>query len=88
MGRGEALALRERERVWQHECAVWVGACERGRGCCGQHECGDGIPAEGRLRDTLHRVYTFGLSLNRLDIRQESSRHEEARPETFILLLG
>ena len=65
MGRGEALALRERERVWQHECAVWVGACERGRGCCGQHECGDGIPAERRDACTSCERVTRALSTAR-----------------------
>lgn len=42
------------------------------------HECGDGILAEGRLKDLLVRVHTFGLSLTRLDIRQESTRHTDA----------
>ena len=42
------------------------------------HECGDGILAEGRLKDLLVRVHTFGLSLTRLDIRQESTRHMDA----------
>ena len=34
------------------------------------HKCGDGILAEGRLKDLLRRAYCFGLSLTRLDIRQ------------------
>ena len=79
-GGGGTLALRaSASRV-----RACVRACVRARG---QHECGDGILAEGRLRDTLHRVYTFGLSLNRLDIRQESSRHEEARHETCCIII-
>eukprot|EP00283_Hemiselmis_rufescens_P000477 CAMPEP_0173470208 /NCGR_PEP_ID=MMETSP1357-20121228/77759_1 /TAXON_ID=77926 /ORGANISM="Hemiselmis rufescens, Strain PCC563" /LENGTH=970 /DNA_ID=CAMNT_0014438475 /DNA_START=30 /DNA_END=2942 /DNA_ORIENTATION=+ len=42
------------------------------------HECGDGILAEGRLKDLLRRIHCFGLSLTRLDIRQESTRHADA----------
>jgi phosphoenolpyruvate carboxylase len=33
--------------------------------------------AEGRLLDNLRRLATFGLTLVRLDLRQESSRHSE-----------
>lgn len=36
------------------------------------HETGDGILAEGKLKELLWRVHTFGLSLTRLDIRQVS----------------
>lgn len=42
------------------------------------HLCGDGILAEGRLKDLLRRIHSFGLSLTRLDIRQESTRHSDA----------
>src|SRR5690606_16896228 len=38
-------------------------------------ECGDGVIADGRLTDIIRRVNCFGLSLMRLDIRQEASRH-------------
>jgi phosphoenolpyruvate carboxylase len=41
-------------------------------------ETGDEIIAEGRLADLLRRVAAFGLTLARLDIRQESDRHTEA----------
>lgn len=34
--------------------------------------------AEGRLLDNLRRLAIFGLTLVRLDLRQESSRHSEA----------
>ncbi len=34
--------------------------------------------AEGRLRDLRVRLHTFGLTLVRLDLRQESDRHTEA----------
>ena len=36
------------------------------------------VVAEGRLLDILRRLKCFGLSLLRLDIRQESERHTEA----------
>ncbi|MFN7145212.1 MAG: phosphoenolpyruvate carboxylase, partial [Myxococcota bacterium] len=39
---------------------------------------GNDALADGRLRDLLWRVATFGLSLVRLDLRQESGRHTEA----------
>jgi phosphoenolpyruvate carboxylase len=41
-------------------------------------ETGNAIVASGRLADLLRRVATFGLTLARLDLRQESSRHDEA----------
>jgi phosphoenolpyruvate carboxylase len=39
---------------------------------------GDQIIADGRLADLLRRLATFGLSLVRLDVRQEAARHTEA----------
>ena len=41
-------------------------------------ECGDGMIAEGRLTDILRRLDAFGLTLLKLDIRQEASRHTDA----------
>src|SRR5699024_10338785 len=41
-------------------------------------DCGMGELADGSLRDTLRRLYTFGTSLLRLDICQESTRHSQA----------
>lgn len=41
-------------------------------------ECGGGIIADGRLLDLIRRVYTFGMSLLKLDLRQESTRHADA----------
>ncbi|MDP2310266.1 MAG: phosphoenolpyruvate carboxylase [Pseudomonadota bacterium] len=41
-------------------------------------ETGDDALADGRVRDLLWRVTTFGLALVRLDLRQESARHTEA----------
>ncbi|WP_290653374.1 phosphoenolpyruvate carboxylase [Aquisalimonas sp.] len=39
------------------------------------HRCGAGVVADGRLLDLLRRVRCFGLTLMRIDIRQEASRH-------------
>ena len=39
---------------------------------------GSGIVAEGRLLDLLRRLYCFGVSLMKMDLRQESTRHTEA----------
>jgi len=39
--------------------------------------CGDGLIADGALKQLMRRVDCFGLTLVRLDIRQESSRHSE-----------
>ncbi|KAJ0700895.1 putative phosphoenolpyruvate carboxylase [Helianthus annuus] len=39
--------------------------------------CGDNAIADGTLLDFLRQVSTFGLSLVRLDIRQESERHTD-----------
>lgn len=41
-------------------------------------ETGVGIVAEGRLLDLRRRVAAFGLTLVRLDLRQEAPRHTEA----------
>ncbi|KAG6526903.1 hypothetical protein ZIOFF_008990 [Zingiber officinale] len=40
-------------------------------------DCGDRPIADGSLLDFLRQVSTFGLSLVRLDIRQESDRHSD-----------
>jgi phosphoenolpyruvate carboxylase len=39
---------------------------------------GDGIIAAGRLTDLLRRIAAFGVTLARLDIRQEAGRHTQA----------
>ncbi|PYR69443.1 MAG: phosphoenolpyruvate carboxylase [Acidobacteria bacterium] len=39
---------------------------------------GDEVIADGRLADLLRRVATFGVTLARLDIRQESDKHAAA----------
>ncbi|MCK9533620.1 MAG: phosphoenolpyruvate carboxylase [Pseudomonas sp.] len=45
------------------------------------HECGMGLIADGDLLDTIRRTTTFGLSLVRLDIRQDAERHTSALNE-------
>jgi phosphoenolpyruvate carboxylase len=42
------------------------------------HETGNGVIADGLLADTLRRLACFGLTLARLDIRQEARLHAEA----------
>nr|AIT70071.1 phosphoenolpyruvate carboxylase [Grateloupia turuturu] len=42
------------------------------------HETGDGIIAEGKLKDLIRRVHIFGLTLVKLDIRQEAAEHTNA----------
>lgn len=41
-------------------------------------ECGGGIVADGRLLDLIRRIYAFGMTLLKLDVRQESTRHRDA----------
>ena len=42
------------------------------------HATGNGLIADGRLTDVLRRMAAFGLTLVRLDVRQEAERHTEA----------
>ena len=42
------------------------------------HDTNQGVVADGRLLDLIRRAYTFGLTLMKLDLRQESDRHAEA----------
>uniref|UniRef100_A0A7S3VSI5 phosphoenolpyruvate carboxylase n=2 Tax=Dunaliella tertiolecta TaxID=3047 RepID=A0A7S3VSI5_DUNTE len=51
------------------------------------YECGSGIVADGRVLDFIRRVSCFGMSLMKLDIRQESTRHTEAM-EAITTYLG
>ena len=52
-------------------------------------ETGGGIIADGKLLDLIRRVHTFGLSLMKMDVRQESSRHTQCLDEvTKALDLG
>ncbi|WP_423910948.1 phosphoenolpyruvate carboxylase [Candidatus Spongiihabitans sp.] len=40
-------------------------------------DCGDEMIADGRLTDILRRLGIFGLTMFKLDIRQEAARHTE-----------
>jgi phosphoenolpyruvate carboxylase len=42
------------------------------------HATGAGLIADGRLADVLRRTAVFGLTLVRLDVRQDAARHAEA----------
>jgi phosphoenolpyruvate carboxylase len=42
------------------------------------HACGAGSVADGRLLDVLRRLASLGLSLTRLDVRQEAKSHARA----------
>jgi phosphoenolpyruvate carboxylase len=39
------------------------------------HDTGNGIIADGHLLDVIRRVQAFGVTLVRLDVRQDSARH-------------
>ena len=41
------------------------------------HATGNGLVANGRLADVLRRLSVFGVTLVRLDVRQEADRHTE-----------
>ncbi len=52
-------------------------------------DCGMRVVADGMLLDTIRRVRCFGVHLLRLDIRQDSERHEQVFSEiTRYLGLG
>jgi len=51
------------------------------------HESGAGIIAQGNLLDLLRRLACFGLTLVRLDLRQEADRHTEVL-DTMTRYLG
>ncbi|SFW98833.1 phosphoenolpyruvate carboxylase [Marinospirillum alkaliphilum] len=52
-------------------------------------ECGMQVIADGLLRDILRRLSAFGMSLMRLDVRQEAPRHAQVLSEaTRYLGLG
>lgn len=42
------------------------------------HETGNGVIADGALADVLRRLACFGLTLARLDVRQDAARHADA----------
>ncbi len=45
------------------------------------HETGNAVLAAGRLLDFIRRVHCFGVTLVRLDIRQDSARHKELQQD-------
>jgi phosphoenolpyruvate carboxylase len=52
-------------------------------------DCGMEVIANGKLLDTIRRVYTFGVTLLKLDIRQDAERHADVFAElTQFLGLG
>ncbi len=63
----ETEIYMEVEDLWEP-----LALCERSL-----NECGLGRIAEGRLHDIMRRLTCFGLTLVRLDLRQESTRHTE-----------
>ncbi|MFZ2493336.1 MAG: phosphoenolpyruvate carboxylase [Thermoanaerobaculia bacterium] len=74
----EALAQRDGWRTWTEQGAMLsrdelldpLLRCYRSL-----HDTRNGIIADGRLLDLIRRVYAFGLTLVRLDVRQDSARH-------------
>lgn len=44
-------------------------------------DCGMSVIARGKLLDTLRRAYAFGLTLLKLDIRQDAGRHAQVFSE-------
>ena len=50
------------------------------------HECGMGIIAEGRLKQTLIRLAAFGVTLIELDIRQSADKHVDLMEELITFL--
>ncbi len=75
------LTARLKNREWQGEDPIFERAelsqvlhtCYQSLVDCGMKEL-----AEGDLLDTIRRVNTFGVTLLRLDVRQESNRHADA----------
>ncbi|KAA1194673.1 phosphoenolpyruvate carboxylase [Photorhabdus heterorhabditis] len=71
--------LVDNEQLWQP-----LYACYQSLRTCGME-----IIANGQLLDILRRIRCFGLSLVRIDVRQESTRHTTAISElTQYLELG
>lgn len=54
-------------------------ACHRSLSAVGAFEV-----ANGRLLDIIRRLRCFGLTLVRLDLRQESSRHTEVADAMYV----
>ncbi|HEX2123079.1 MAG TPA: phosphoenolpyruvate carboxylase [Thermoanaerobaculia bacterium] len=58
------------DEVWSGDLLEPLMRCHRSL-----HETGNGIIADGRLVDVIRRVHAFGLTLVRLDVRQDAARH-------------
>lgn len=73
-GRERAMAPPSRTAVVDtaDEFAEPLKLCDRSL-----RTTGNGLIADGRLADVLRRVAAFGLTLVRLDVRQEAERHTE-----------
>ncbi|WP_341502251.1 phosphoenolpyruvate carboxylase [Gallaecimonas sp. GXIMD4217] len=50
------------------------------------HQTGMDLIADGALKDLLQRIHCFGLTLVRLDIRQDAQRHQDAVAEIVAAL--
>ncbi|SEA84943.1 phosphoenolpyruvate carboxylase [Alkalimonas amylolytica] len=62
---------RPADLIWQREQLLEpLLLCDRSL-----RECGMAQIADGRLQDTIRRVYCFGVTLLKLDIRQDAARH-------------
>ncbi|MEE2025507.1 phosphoenolpyruvate carboxylase [Alkalimonas mucilaginosa] len=62
---------RPADLIWQQEQLLEpLLLCDRSL-----RECGMAQIADGRLQDTIRRVYCFGVTLLKLDIRQDAARH-------------
>jgi len=59
--------------VESREFTAALGLCHRSL-----EETGQGLIAAGRLTDLLRRAAAFGLTLARIDIRQDAARHTDA----------
>lgn len=56
-------------------------ACHRSLCAIGAYEV-----ANGRLLDVIRRLKCFGLTLVKLDLRQEASRHTEVADAVYVLM--
>src|SRR5262245_52544677 len=74
-GRTSHEGVRERDEIYlkAESLAEPLRLCDRSLVATG-----DEVIANGRLADLLRRVAAFGVTLARLDIRQESDRHTAA----------
>ncbi|QDJ12759.1 phosphoenolpyruvate carboxylase [Mergibacter septicus] len=67
----ESEIITQDQQLWEPLFDCYQSLCQ----------CGMRIIANGLLLDCLRRIRCFGVTLSRLDIRQESSRHTAALAE-------